>query len=147
MARNSHATFGTVWTFRTKRFMVSLELERDRSYRYDGDDEGGETQAALDSGEYVAFDCRVSVELDGVEIGADSLCGSVYAADEVAAFYTDHRSIDPMNRNCSIMRAKLGDNACICHYFPGMVRAAIGEARLHLSSLKPLPYIREAAHA
>jgi len=147
MARNTRATFGTVWTFKAGRFVVSLELIRDHGYQYDGDDENGETQSALDSGELVAFDSFVTVEMDGEEIGADALCGSVYSSDDVAAFYTDHRCADPMNRNCSIMRAARG-NCSICHYFPDMVRQAIAEARGTIAARKEiaarLPIMRAA---
>jgi hypothetical protein len=125
---------GTVWRFRTKRFTVELQLSEEPGYCYDGEDEDGETQAALDSGEFVAFDSRVIVYLDDEEIGSDSLCGSVYAADSVAEFWTAHRDPNPMNRNCSEMRAARGSNVCICHYFPGMVRQAISEARAFLCS-------------
>jgi hypothetical protein len=146
MARTHRGTFGTVWSYRTKRFTVSLKLERDYRYKYDGDDEDGETQAKLDSGEYVAFDSAVTVELDGEEIGFDSLHGSVYGADTVAEFYTAHRDPDVMNRNCSIMRAAMGDNVVICHYFPGMVLQAISAAREELRSRRDaIPYIRENA--
>lgn len=48
-------------------------------------------------------------------------------------FYAGHRDPDPMNRNCTIMRAARGDNVVICHYFPGMVSQAIGEARAALA--------------
>ena len=137
MAHNTRATFGTVWTFKAGRFVVSLELIRDHGYQYDGEDEDGETQAALDAGQLVAFDSFVSVELDGEQIGADALCGSVYGRDEVAAFYSDHRSADPMNRNCSIMRAARG-NCSICHYFPDMVRQAIAEARGTIEARKAI---------
>lgn len=135
---------GTVFVFETKRFQVRLEIERDRGYQYDGDDQDGETQAALDSGVYVAFDSRVIVELDGEEIGSDSLGGSVYNAKDVPDFWTAHRDRDPMNRNCSVMRAARGDNCAICHYFPDMVHNAIAEARAHIKAQAPLPYIRAA---
>jgi len=148
MARNTRATFGTVWSFKAGRFLVSLELERDFNYRYDGEDEDGATQAALDSGEFVAFDSTVIVEFEGEEIGRDSLCGSVYSASDVAAFFSDHRDTDPMNRNCSAMRAARGDNVVICHYFPDMVRQVIAEARdtikARRAELESLPYVRAA---
>jgi hypothetical protein len=147
-------TFGKVWEFRTKRFSVSLTLERERGYRYDGDDENGETQAKLDAGEFVAFTSCVAVKFDGEEIAADWLGGSVYAEDDVADFYTAHRSADPMNRNCTIMRrAYRGENnpdakISICHYFPGMVSEAIEQAREimreRIAEAKALPYIRGA---
>jgi len=134
-----------VWSFRTKRFTVSLLVQRDRGYKYDGDDENNETQDKLDSGEFVAFNSIVRVELDGKTIGEDYLGGSVYDADRVAEFWTEHRSADPMNRNCSIMREKHGGNACICHYFPDLVRSAIDEARTFVRDMTVPPRIRESA--
>lgn len=135
---------GTVWVFETARFQVRLEIEPIHGYRYDGDDENNETQNALDSGAYVAFESRVIVELDGEEIGDDSLYGSVYERDNVATFWTDHRDSDPMNRNCSIMRQARGGNVCIGHYFPDMVRIAIKEAREHVAAIKDKPRLRAA---
>ncbi|WP_420408682.1 hypothetical protein [Hoeflea sp.] len=131
-------TYETVWTFNTARFSVSLEIAQECGFQYDGDDETGETQAALDSGDLVAFDSRVVVRLDGREVAADHLGASVYRADDVAAFWTAHRDKDPMNRNCEAMRAARGQNVLICHYFPDMVRIAISEAREALTSLPAL---------
>lgn len=138
---------GTVWTFKPRgsRFEISLMINRTHSYIYDGDDENGETQAKLDSGEYVAFSSLVTVELDGNPIASDYLGGSVYARESVSDFWTDHRSADPMNRNCSIMRAKRCENCAIGHYFPDMVKAAIQEAREHIRNMPSVPYIRENA--
>lgn len=133
------------WKFKTKRFTVSLYLKRDRNYTYDGDDENGETQDKLDSGEYVAFDSTVEVELDGVVIAHNTMGGSVYSADTVAEFFTAHRDPDPMNRNCSIMRAARGANVVICHYFPGMVAEAIEDARAEVRAMTVPPHIRESA--
>ena len=129
------------WEFCTPRFRVALYIEQDHGYQYDGDDPDGETQAKLDSGEYVAVDSTVIVELDGIEIARDSLGGSVYAADEVADFWTAHRDPNPMNRNCSIMRAAHGANVSICHYFPDMVSVAIAAAREHVANV---PHMRAA---
>lgn len=116
------------WSFTTDRFSVVLRIEPDYGYVYDGDDEDGETQAKLDSGEYVAFDSDVCVYIDGVEIARETLGGSVYDADNVKEFWTAHRDANPMHRNCSIMRGKHG-NVSIGHYFPDMVRQACAEAR------------------
>lgn len=131
------------WEFCTPRFRVALYIEPDYDYQYDGDDPDGEVQAKLDSGEYVAFDSTVIVELDGVEIASDSLGGSVYDANDVASFWTAHRDPEPMNRNCSIMRAKhpAGPNVAICHYFPDMVSTAVAEARNVLANV---PHTRAA---
>jgi hypothetical protein len=127
---------GAVWTFKTKRFCVMLKLEQDYGYRYDGDDPDGETQAKLDSGEYVAFDSDVVVYLDGEEIGRDSLGGSVYDANNVREFWTAHRDPDPKNRNCAANAYRIG------HYFPGMVAEACKEARAFLAKA---PRVRSAA--
>lgn len=142
--RHPSSRFGKVWEFRTARFTVSLILEHDRGYRYDGDDEDGETQDALDSGDLVAFNSCVRVELDGETIAENWLHGSVYGAEEVAEFYSAHRDEDPMNRNCSIMRAVRGANVCICHYFPSMVAEACEEARDHVRSMSTPPRVRAA---
>lgn len=123
---------GEVWSFISGRFTVSLHIELEEGYRYDGDDEDGETQAALDSGEFVAFTSEVQVHLNGALIGANSLGGSIYSAGDMSDFWTAHRGSDPMDRNCSIMRAARGHNVSICHYFPGMVSEAIADARAWL---------------
>jgi hypothetical protein len=133
------------WTFKTRHFRVELHTTREHGYQYDGDDENGETQAALDSGELVAFDSDVLVYLRGEDypIGRDSLGGSVYAVDDIAEFWTAHRDPNPENRNTSAMKAR---NTCIGHYFPDMVRNAVKEAREALLERKAaIPYLRESA--
>lgn len=131
----------TVWTFETARFRVALEITREYNYQYDGDDEDGSIQDAIYRGELIAWHATVVVRLDGRVIANDYLGGSVYGADEVDHFWTDHRCADPMNRNCSIMRAARGGNVVICHYFPDMVRTAVDEARKALANI---PYLRAA---
>jgi hypothetical protein len=98
----------------------------------------------LDDGELIAFATRVGVFLDGVLIGADYLGGSVYSASDYKTFATAHRDPDPMNRNCSIMRAShpAGPNVSICHYFPDMVRQAVSAAR---ECLADMPHLRSNA--
>lgn len=145
MARKMTRKWGTVWAHKAGRFVVTLTVERDYHYRYDGDDENGETQSALDSGRLVAFTSTVEVTLDGEVIGADSLYGSVYSPDTVADFWTAHRGADPLDRNCSVMRAARGENVHVCHYFPDMVRTAIADARDHVRSLPSVPYVRNNA--
>jgi hypothetical protein len=120
------------WTFHTAKLTVTLETERVHGYQYDGDDEDGQTQAMLDSGEYVAFDSRVTVSLTSdpdIILGEDHLGSSVYCRDTMSDFWKGHRDPDPKNRNCSIGTAARGYPAVICHYFPEMVRIAISEAR------------------
>lgn len=130
------------WQFNTKRFSVVLLIAEIYGYQYDGDDEDGETQRQLDSGELIAFDSRLLVYLDGQEVGGDALGSSVYKADNLKAFWTDHRDPDPMNRNCEAFRAKHGEKSAIGHYFPEMVRNAITEARDYLANV---PKMRNAA--
>ena len=137
-----------MWSFETARFRVVARIQDDFGYQYDGDDEDGETQRALDNGEMAAFDTSVVVYLDGMEVGRDDLYGSVYRCKDVAKFFEDHRSADPMNRNCSIYRdammVKTGYPSSICHYFPDMVRHAICEARKTLETMQSVK-LRTAA--
>jgi len=100
-----------VWSFKTKRYCVSLYVEQEQNYRYDGEDCDGAIQRALDRGELVAFESSVIIERDGVEVARDSLCGSVYEFGNVHEFWTAHR------------KSPGG------HYFPDMVRSAARAAR------------------
>jgi hypothetical protein len=103
----------TMWTFKTARFEVRWEVQPEYGYRYDGDDPEGEVQAKLDAGDYVAFVSKVAVYLDGEEVTADYLGGSVYEHDKVATF-RDH----------------IGMNAGgYGSYFSDMVREACRDAR------------------
>lgn len=112
----------TLWTFKTARFTVKWQIEEDPCYRYDGDDENGEIQAMLDSGEMVAFDSKISVWLDGKEVSADYLGGSVYYADQVETF-RDHVGMNTRGHGS---------------YFSDMVRQAIAEARTNLTNVPRL---------
>jgi hypothetical protein len=134
MSRSSYGE--KAWSFETARFEVALYIEP-AYYETWGDDE---TDDGIRSGRLVCFDSTVVVSLDGEEIAADNLGQSVYEDGNVKAFWTDHRDPDPMNRNCTIMRAARGENAVVCHYFPSMVRQAISEAR---AALRNVPYIRQ----
>lgn len=130
---------GTVWTFDSGRFTIRLRIEPEYGYQYHGDDEGGEVQAKLDSGEYVAFGSIVTVELGGVTIGEDSLWGSVYAEGEESEFWTAHRTSEPEYRNTLAQKAQ---NRVIGHYFPDMVRQAVEQAR---GFLRDAPHVRGEA--
>ena len=131
----------TVWSFETARFRVALEISPEEmdpadSFEFDDDIE------AVRSGAVEWFCATVTVyfidrENDDLrEIGFDTLGGCAYKT--VREFYTSHRDKDPMNRNCSLMRAAHakeheGRAVVICHYFPDMVRQAIHDARRHLA--------------
>lgn len=120
-----------MYRFAIGRFEIRADIKPCADIDLSWDDDG-ETRAGLESGALEAFDTRVSVWLNGVKVGEDWLCESIYA--DPADFFADHRSADPMNRNCSIMRAARGDNVVICHYFPSLVQAAIADARAWLAS-------------
>lgn len=120
----------TVWEFNTAKFCVKLQIEPEEmdpadSFQFDEDIE------AVRNGSVEWFCASVVVELDGREIGRDSLGGCAYTT--VREFYEAHRDSDAMNRNCSVMRAVKGNNVLMCHYFPDMVRIAISEARKTLA--------------
>lgn len=125
-----------VWTFQTARFAICLfaepeEMDPADSFDFDEDIE------AIRDGTVEWFSASVVVFLKDAndpdatwqwrKVGSDHLGGCAYRT--VREFYTSHRDPDPMNRNCSIMRAERGENVCICHYFPGMVLEAIADAR------------------
>ena len=123
MARNAE----TVWEFATRNFRVALEIEPEEmdpaeSFQFPEDIE------AVRSGEVEWFCARVVVyDSEGEELAADSLGGCAYK--RVSEFYTAYRGPDPLGRNCSIMRQARGENVCIGHYFPDMVRSAVRDAR------------------
>lgn len=127
----------TLWTFKTANFRVECRAhpadDLDLSW-----DETGEAARRIDSGEYIAFDAEVAVFCRGVKVASEWLGGCIYNSGE--EFVTSHRDADPMNRNCSIMRAERG-NVAICHYFPAMVAEAIAEAR---RCLNDAPRLRAA---
>lgn len=117
----------TVWEFETANYRVALEIAPE-----DMDPaESFSEQEDIDSvrnGDVTWFCASVVVYgADGEELGRDSLGGCAY--NSVEEFYTAHRDRDPMNRNCSVMRAARGSNVVICEYFSSMVREAIDSAR------------------
>lgn len=124
-----------VWTFKTARFTVALEIEERPDYEYDGDDPDNIIHAGLNSGEFVAFDSRVIVYLDGKPVGFDYLGGSVYQSHDVADFWQAHRNSPADQRNTLAVKAR---GVCVCHYFPGMVAEAIRVARITLSDIPKL---------
>lgn len=124
----------TLYEFHTDRFTIACtadyDLDHDLSWR-DAD------QVAYDDAhgvEYYQFD--VTVTYRGRIIGRSSLGGSGYS--DPRTFVKEHRDPNPMNRNCTPMRAARG-NVCICHYFPDMVREALAEARSFLAGACAVP--------
>lgn len=122
-----------MWKFETAQFVIRAVIEQDYDLDLSWDDDG-ETRAKLESGEYQSFGTTVTVSTrSGHELASNSLWGSIYA--DPREFFTAHRDADPMNRNCSIMRATKGSSTCICHYFPGMVTDVVQEARKVLATM------------
>jgi hypothetical protein len=115
-----------MYEFSIGRFTIAADITPSTDLDLSWDDTG-ETRDGLERGTLEAFDTKVSVSCNGVEIASDWLCESIYS--DPAEFFSDHRDRDPMNRNCSVMRAANGQNVSICHYFPGMISAAITQAR------------------
>lgn len=130
--------FERMWEFETARFRVIADIAPDDSDPSESFDDP-ETVAAIHSGVTSWFWARVRV-LDketNRELGVDALHGCAY--DRPREFFEAHRDADPMNRNCSIMWEARGYNVSICHYFPGMVRQAIADARETLGRLSAVP--------
>lgn len=131
-----------MWRFQTAHFVITAETVPD----YDAD-LSWMTLAELrkvETGEYEVFGTIVRVKTrTGVQLGEASLWGSVYA--DPKEFFTAHRDPDPMNRNCTIMRAAKGEEVVIGHYFPDLVREAISNARDMLDDLKDVRVRENAA--
>ena len=120
------------WSFETARFKVAFEVAPEDMNPRDSFEFPEDIAFARKGGAHW-FQAKVTVYTkDGDEIASNYLGGCSY--NSFKEFYTSHRDTDTMNRNCSIMRAKNGDNVCICHYFPDMVKVAISEARTVISS-------------
>ncbi len=109
----------TMWCFHTRNFSISWQIAPEEFYQYDGDDENGEIQRKINNGEYYAFMSRVVVLLNGTEVGADYLGGSVYATPSE---FRDH----------------IGSQGKYGSYFTDMVRQAISEARKTLGNVPKL---------
>lgn len=128
------------WEFHTRHLNVVFETAPE-DMEYDGDDDTIAPQ--IERGELAWFCARVRItDAWGHELAADVLGGCCY--NSIEEFMTGHRDVDPMNRNCSIMRAARGQNVSICHYFPSMVSEAAHEARKALKRLKAIP-VRDVA--
>lgn len=125
------------WEFHTRNISVYFEttpedMDPADSFEFDEDVE------AVRNGDVEWFCARVRITTaQGLELASDYLGGCAYKS--VDEFINGHRDADPMNRNCSIMRAARGENVVICHYFPGMIAEAAKEARKALRRLHTIP--------
>jgi hypothetical protein len=131
-----------IWCFVTRTFTVRVDAlpEEDLDLSWD---ETGEVAKGLESGRYSAFCARAQVlDSEGRVLAADYLGNCIY--ESAVEFSTAHRDPDPLNRNCSIMRAVRGSNTVICHYFPSMVLGVCRDARAALRAHAAL-YLRPTA--
>jgi hypothetical protein len=125
-----------MYRFETENFIVRATIQPDDDLDLSWDVDG-ETRAKLKSGKFKVFGTIVTVSTrDGIVLGGDSLWALVY--DDPRKFFTNHRDPDPMNRNCSLMRAARG-HVSIRHHFPYMVSQAIKKARRTLATMPKVP--------
>lgn len=132
------AQWETLWSFKTGRFKVTCDATPDEHPDLSWCDED-ELQDIHD-GVVQCLMFRVVVWLDGYAMGSDYLGGSLYR--DPNDFVSDHWRSDALGRNTLAMKAA---GVCIGHYFPGMVRTAIEEARQEVRRLvDEAPYVRAA---
>lgn len=115
------------WRFATANFIIRAGVcdEQDDPADHFDDDEDIKS---IRSGAIDWFVAIVEVtDSDENRLSLNTLGGCSYK--HAREFFAAHRDRDPMNRNCSLMRAECGSNVAICHYFPGMVSEAVHEAR------------------
>jgi len=108
----------TLWTFETAQFRIEWRVTPDHDVDLSFD-ETGETAANLESGLWVSFGSEVRVvhKATGIELGSDSLWGSIY---ERPSEFRDHIGMNARGHGS---------------YFSDMVRQAVSEARANLSKL------------
>jgi hypothetical protein len=129
--------YEAIWSFETKHFRIEFQahdedMDPADSFQFREDiDMVQRGEVAWFCAAVIVYHRRSKREA-WREIASDYLGGCAYS--DVMEFITSHRDADPMNRNCSIMRAARGGNVCICHYFPGMVAEAINAARKGVSN-------------
>lgn len=134
--RKSDILAESFWSFETANFLIEFtpleEMEDPRNqFEFPEDVEFARRGGAA------WFTARVRVWLktgedDLEELATDYLGACSYRS--FREFVADHRAPDPMNRNCSLMRAAKGENVVVCAYFTGMVRTAVREARSYLAA-------------
>ena len=132
-----------MWSFKTKNFRIIASIKHDWSYVYDGDDEAGETQAALNAGSLVAFDASVIVYMRGQEVGA----GPISADRSTGSTMRRHSLptiVRPIRRSAIAPVSGRNSGTLICHYFPDMVRDAIANARGNIAAIRSVK-LREVA--
>lgn len=118
--------YETVWSFETANFLVTLDVapeEMDPADSFEFEDD----ITAVRDGRVEWFQARAAVWLveSGAMIGADYLGECAYENIR-RDFVESHWRAPADSRNTLAMRAQ---NRAACDYFPGMIRAAIEDAR------------------
>jgi hypothetical protein len=122
-------TLGTIYTFKTKNFLVRVTAEEEDSLDLSWD-EDGRVRAGLASGELIAFCVHAQVFWRGHLVGEDYLGECIYESIEA---FRDHLGIREYSRQES---AKLGRDVCAGSYFSDMIRTCVTEARKTLASMR-----------
>lgn len=119
-----------MYRFETAQFIVRAVIVPDDDVDVSFD-ETSETRDKLESGEWQSFGTVVTVTTkDGLELGADSLWGSIY-----------HNPRDFFREHIGLAAKSRADGCRYGSYFPDMVRQAISEAR---NTLATMPTLRKA---
>lgn len=120
--KDKHNNFGTIWSARTKNFLIELHLER--SYeKWDGDDSS--VQAQIDSGEMIYFDSRVSVEWLSSPSNEEHILSYAYLGNSC---YRDGEALEFLKSG----------------YFRDMLSEACNDAREAIADFRDsLPKLRE----
>lgn len=115
----------TCYTFKTKQFTVIARIYDcpvpDLSW-----DETGEVRKQINSGEYICFTTKVSVELNGHEIASTWLGESIYETPK--DFFTEH--VGAQRKYGSYFRDMVSE---VC----GEARKALANTKLHVPTTKP----------
>jgi hypothetical protein len=105
-----------IWSFSTKRFIVTLDWQHEQEADLSWDDTG-EAREKIDAGAWVNCTFRTRVMLDACELATDYLGNSIHADPRE---FRDHVGL----------RAKArADGRNYGSYFTDMVRASIADAR------------------
>lgn len=118
---------GRIRAFHTERFTVVADAYYEDE-PVDVDDDG-ETQRAVDRGDYLHFRVHVRVMYKGRTIGEDHLGGCIY--ESISAFM-DHKECGKQNREWEAQ----GKEGRCGSYFTDMIHEAIREARKTLADVK-----------
>ena len=133
---------GALWSFETARYTVAFFALEEDADPADLMDNNNEIERIRNSSNPAGWFCAAIGVYDehGKLIGSDYLGACSYGS--FREFYSDHRNSNQAHRNCSVqqwysrkdgrkLKSPRRTKYVVCHYFPGMVREAISEAKAH----------------